>query len=130
MFNFLKTKTVAEVQKETPTQLTLEFTKDIRPLWKSLASKKEITREDMAALCIYRSTIKNEGVEGAKSRLLKSFSPVTNTIKLANGTTPYGAMYAGLIYLHCSNIVKWITQEEIKSITEIAKEILKERHTK
>ena len=128
MFNLFKTKTVLEIQKEAPTQLVFELTQDVRPLWKELASKKGITRSDMAALCIYRSSFKGEGIEGAKFRLLKSFSPVTNTIKLANGAAPYYAMYDALMYIHCSTFIKWLGIEETKSFMKVVQEILKERY--
>src|SRR5450631_2804852 len=102
MFNFLKSKkdtdttevisTVPEaIAEETPTTFT-----DIRPQWKELAGKKELTSSDMAALHIYRAMVKGEGLEGAKSRLKKAFRPVTCEKKLINGARVWGGYQAAL----------------------------------
>src|SRR5271165_4268355 len=100
MFNFLKSKqdtpainpVIAKVETLEPP----ETYQDIRPQWKVLAAKKEITSSDMAALHCYRALVKNEGKEGAIARLKKSFRPIHSSIKLSNGATPYQSLTISL----------------------------------
>jgi len=96
---------------------------DIRAQWKALAASREITREDIAALCIYRSMYTGEGKEGAISRLQKSFKPISNLVKLENGAYPYGALDTALWLAKKSTLVSWLTEEERTELLSIAKEI-------
>lgn len=52
----------------------------LRADWKSAASKKKLTKESLAAWAIIR---------GADPR--RGFSPIVNSVKLANGASPWGA---------------------------------------
>jgi hypothetical protein len=94
--------------------------KDIRQQWKAHAASKKITSQDIAALCIYRSLVKEQGEEGALSRLKKSFTPVTNPVKLANGASPMFSMRQALWMVKNSVFTEWLTDEEYKPIGEIA----------
>jgi len=95
--------------------------KDIRTQWKALAAERNITREDIAALCIYRAMYKEEIPTGAKSRLHKSFKPITNPVKLANGTAPYGALEAAVSWIRYSAFSKWLDKDEMDALIEAAK---------
>lgn len=97
--------------------------KDIRQNWKALAAEQKVTREDIAALCIYRALVKNQGKEGAISRLRKSFIPVTNPIKLQNGAAPYHALSVALWCVKYSAIHNWLDESERQSLVTMAKEI-------
>lgn len=94
--------------------------KDIRQQWKAHAASKKITSQDIAALCIYRALVKEQGQEGALSRLQKSFTPITNPVKLANGQAPSAALKFALWYVGQSVMVDWLTEEEYKPIGEMA----------
>lgn len=97
--------------------------KDIRQQWKALAAERKINREDIAALCIYRSLTKNEGKEGAIGRLRKSFNPITNSTKLDNGAAPYYALSLALWCVKYSTILSWMDEEDKQQVLSIAKEI-------
>ena len=99
--------------------------KDIRQNWKALAADRKITSEDIAALCIYRALVKEQGIEGALSRLRKSFKPITNPVKLENGADPNLALKNSLWSVKYSAIKGWLTEEEFKPILEMAAEIRK-----
>ena len=106
------------------TEATSEQTrnlKDIRPLWKARAAAREITRADIAALCVYRALIKGEVPDGAKSRLHKSFSPITNQVKLANGAKPYGSMEYALYAIKYSCFADWLDPDQLKQLMNAAK---------
>lgn len=94
--------------------------KDIRQQWKAHAASKKITAQDIAALCIYRALAKEQGQEGALSRLQKSFTPVTNPVKLANGQAPSAALKSALWAVGRSVMVEWLTEEEYKPVGEMA----------
>jgi len=93
--------------------------KDIRQNWKALAADRNIKSEDIAALCIYRALVKEQGIEGALSRLRKSFKPITNPVKLANGADPDLALKNALWLTRYSALSKWLTEEEFKPIWEM-----------
>lgn len=97
--------------------------KDIRQQWKALAEKREIKSEDIAALCIYRALVKNEGKEGAILRLRKSFNPVTNPVKIENGAAPYFSLSTALWAVKYSTVLTWLDETEKQSLIAIAKEI-------
>lgn len=121
MFNFLKSKK-DETQTEVTTSSAQSYT-DIRAKWKALSAAREITKEDIAALCIYRSMFKGEGKEGAISRLRKSFIPISNLVKLENGAYPFGALDSALWLAKNSTLVSWLTEDEKKELLALAKEI-------
>lgn len=97
--------------------------KDIRQNWKALAADRKITREDIAALCLYRALVKGQGKEGAISRLQKAFKAITNPIKLENGAYPYGALESSLWAIKHSTLVAWLDEDEKTSLLALAKEI-------
>jgi len=119
MFNLFK-----QVEKtiQTP-EVISESAKptDIRAQWKALAAKKEITKEDMAALCLYRSLIKDQGLEGAVSRLKKSFSPLKNQVKIDNTDHIYGTMFRAIHMAKYSHLAKWITKKELDNLLVLVK---------
>ena len=149
MFNFLKSnKDEVKTEVITVTEATAEETPkaftDIRPQWKELAGKKELTSSDMAALHIYRAIVKGEGLEGAKSRLKKAFRPITSEKKLINGAQAWGGYQAalhGISYLSWrynaetrkganvkvyTTAATWLNESELKTLLEIAEQLKKE----
>lgn len=100
--------------------------KDIRQNWKALASDRKIKSEDIAALCIYRALVKEQGIEGALSRLHKSFKPITNPVKLANGADPTLSLKNALWSTKYSAFKEWLTEEEFKPPWEMAHAIRKD----
>jgi citrate synthase len=98
--------------------------KDIRTQWKALAAAKEITCEDIAALCLYRTLFNEQQSAEAKSRLHKSFSPIKNEIKLANGAQPYDALVAALRTIKYSHVAQWLDEEDRVKMLGLAKETL------
>ena len=133
MFNFLKsrkdtqvTTQVITITPEVIVQETPIVFKDIRPQWKDLAAKHNISKADMAALCVYRSLVKNQGKEGAIGRLQKSFKPITNPVKLANGAHAHRAVKEALRSISYSTFKTWLSEDELKAVITLAKEIGKE----
>ena len=120
MFNFLKKADSAKTIETSVSQTPVSF-KDIRPQWKALAQERKITKEDIAALCIYRALVKGEVPEGAKTRLHKAFRPITNQIKIANGAAPYAALDTALYSLKYSAFAKWLSEDEMKALIAAAK---------
>lgn len=119
MFTFFKK---AETANQT-TEVTSESkSTDIRAQWKALAAEKKLTVEDMAALCLYRSILKGEGLDGAISRLKKSFSPITSKVKLENGCTPYGSMLRAAGFAQYSHLKDWLTKEEKEQLAKLGNE--------
>jgi hypothetical protein len=96
---------------------------DIRPQWKALAADRKITSQDIAALCIYRSMIKGKGKDDAIERLRRSFIPVTNPIKLANGAAPFWGMTLALYMIRNSTLIEWLSPDEKQELLLIAKSI-------
>jgi hypothetical protein len=120
MINFSNTEATLQSTSEAAKPI-----KDIRPQWKALAAKREITSEDIATLCIYRAVYKEQILEGAKTRLQKSFSPITNPVKLENGAVAYGAMITALNSIKYSHFAEWLDKEELQQLIDAAKETLK-----
>ena len=105
--------------------------KDIRQNWKTISSAKTITSTDVVALCIYRTLQQEESVAEALQRLKKSFTPITNSIKLANGATPHFSLrttLAGFWYLKYNNssLTRWLPEENYEAVRAMALELLKE----
>ena len=100
--------------------------KDIRQQWTALAAAKQITRQDIASLCIYRSLVKEQGKDGALSRLQKSFTPVTNKVKLENGAHPQHALRNALWLIKQSSLWSWLETDEQRSLEILSKELSKE----
>ncbi len=122
MFNFLKSNkdnTEAIIEQ---TSEAVKPPKDIRPQWKALAADRKITKEDIAALCIYRAVFKGQIPDGAKTRLQKSFTPITNQVKLENGADPYGAMTTAINSIRYSHFAEWLDKEELQQLIDAAKE--------
>jgi hypothetical protein len=119
MFNFFKAKkATAEVTEPTVSETKI---KDIRPHWKALAADRKITKEDIAALCIYRAMFKEQVPEGAKTRLHRAFKPITNKVKLENGAYPYGSLESAMYSIKYSAFAKWLNEEEMKALLAAAK---------
>lgn len=91
--------------------------------WKALAEKREITSQDIAVLCIYRSLYKNEGKDGAIKRLRKSFSPVTNSVKLENGVLPYYSLHLALTCVKQSPVMGWMDKDIAEQLFSIARSV-------
>lgn len=98
---------------------------DTRAKWKARAAVRIITSSDIAALCIYRSIKQDEGVEGAKSRLRKSFCPITNPVKLNNGAAPFASLNNALWATRGSVFCSWLTADEQAKVWAIATELRK-----
>lgn len=108
--------------------------KNIRQQWKAFATARKITSRDIAALCIYRSLLKRDeaipqgyGKEGAIKRLRKSFKPITNTVKLENGCTPFCTMVESLRLIKYSEVFKWLDEADQKEMQALATELAKEK---
>jgi hypothetical protein len=99
---------------------------DTRAKWKARAALRNITSADIAALCIYRSVMRGEGLEGAESRLRKSFFPITNKVKLDNGAAPFGSLNSALWSVRGSVLYSWLTPSEQDAVWKIAQELRKE----
>ena len=110
--------------------------KDIRQQWKALAAARKITPKDVAALCVYRALLKTPdvdtlrtaitqgyGKEGAIHRLLKSFKPITNQVKLSNGAEPYGCLMTSLRLAKYSEVYSWLDEEDKVLLQNLATEI-------
>lgn len=96
---------------------------DIRQQWKALAAERKITREDIAALALYKTLFKGQGKEDAIARLRKSFISITNLIKLQNGAYPYGALESALWSVKYSAVYSWLQEDEKEKLVALAKEI-------
>lgn len=120
MFNFFKPAQATTEAINTTSEATKPI-KDIRPQWKALAAAREITKEDIAALCIYRAVRKGQIPEGAVSRLQKSFKPITNKTKLENGAYPYGSLDTAMNSIKYSNFAKWLDEAELKQLLDAVK---------
>jgi hypothetical protein len=126
MFSLFKSKKdTIEVTPETQVSESQKSFTDIREKWKALAADRKITKEDIAALCIYRSLIKGEGLDGAKGRLYKAFTPISNPVKLENGSQPYGSLSQALGCVRWSNVIKWLDKDEAKSLEEMAQTLFR-----
>jgi hypothetical protein len=119
MFNFMKKADTATTEAQAST--TQPTFKDIRPLWKALAKERKITKEDIAALCIYRAMVKGEVPEGAKTRLEKAFKPITNPVKLENGADPHGALKSAIWSIKYSKFAEWLDKDQFAALLEAAK---------
>jgi len=111
MFNFMKKADTATTEAQAST--TQATFKDIRPQWKALAKERKITKEDIAALCIYRAMVKGEVPEGAKTRLEKAFRPITNVVKLENGADPHGALKSAIWSIKYSKFAEWLDKDQL-----------------
>lgn len=120
MFNFFKS-TKDTTEANTTTSEATKPIKDIRPQWKALAAARKITKEDIAALCIWRALYKEQVPEGAKTRLHKAFKPITSRVKLENGAYPYGALETALNSIKYSNFAKWLDADELKVLLNAAR---------
>lgn len=98
--------------------------KDIRTQWKALAAAKEITREDIAALCLYRTLFVDKDAVEAKARLFKSFAPITNKIKLENGAIPRESLRYALNSIKYSHVLQWLDEDDRVKMLELAKATL------
>lgn len=121
--------TIIENKPEATSEEPKSYT-DIRDEWKALAASRKITAPDIAALCIYRAMIHGQGKDGAIAQLKKSFTPVTNPIKLSNGVLPNNGLYYALATLTISFrqgygpiFLNWITKDEKQELAEIAASI-------
>jgi hypothetical protein len=92
---------------------------NIREFWKQLANKKEITRADIAALCLLKA-LRQEDPALAKIYLNQSFKPITNTVKIANGAYPRYALWSALGSADSCQTSKQLTDEEKKALKVLA----------
>jgi hypothetical protein len=95
----------------------------VKAIWKILADARTISAQDIAALCLLRS-LKSEDTENTKARLHRAFSPITNEIKLKNGSTPYGSLERALRWLKYSEFAKQLPEATLKEMEALAKETL------
>jgi hypothetical protein len=110
----------------TTTQTATTTFTDIRPQWKAKAKARTISKADMITLCAYRAARRQEGSAGAAQRLKKTFAPITNPIKRANGAEPWGALrYMDRMIDQCS-LMSWLTPDERTEISAIAKAAIRE----
>lgn len=121
MLNFSKSNKDTTEATNTTSEAIIRPIKDIRPQWKALAASRQITKEDIAAYCIWKSLYNDQIPESTKERLLKSFSPITNKIKLENGADARGALRVAINSLKYSNVAQWLDEDELKLLLEEAK---------
>lgn len=102
--------------------------------WLRLANNKQIIAADVAALCIYlaiRNKSESESedditaleISDAASRLKRAFSPITNTVKLANGADPYYSLKLALFRSKYSAFAQSLTGQQQAWIAKIAQEL-------
>src|SRR4051812_41631628 len=111
---------------------------EIKARWVELAQNNTNTAVHHAQLCILRAMAsKHEDKTAvAKHLLRKAFTPVTRTVKLANGRTPFDAIE------QCFTSYRWggthklilgveaeklLTEDELKEYHEIAKSLCREK---
>jgi len=92
---------------------------NIKEFWKQLADKKTIASNDVAVLCILKA-FHQEDPELAKVYLSKSFKPITNTTKLANGAYPRYALWMALTSVPSSKLFAILTDEEKEKTKALA----------
>lgn len=107
----------------TEEQITLAPFTDIRAKWKALSDNRLIKKQDMVALCIYRSMVANEDKDAAIKRLRKSFTPISNPSKLYNGSRPYYGLKSARQLIGKSELIKWLTIDESVLFISILEEI-------
>jgi hypothetical protein len=125
MFFTKKADTATPVTIETPVSDTQIAFTDIRPQWKALAADRKITKEDIAALCFYRSLIKGAITEDALARLRRSFKPITNLTKIENGADPIGARKDASRMVKYSTVFTWLSESEQKLLLAFSIDVLK-----
>jgi hypothetical protein len=114
--------TIIETTTEATSATPKSFT-DIRSKWKARAAIRNTTSADIAALCIYRSMIRGECKQATIARLRRSFTPVSNPIKLQNGHSRWHGLASGLFAVKFSPLLEWMTKEESVELLGIAKSI-------
>lgn len=117
----LHLNTTESAASESATSFT-----DIRPQWRMLAKERKITKEDIAALCLYRSLIKGGIKEDTLARLRKSFKPISSQIKLDNGAYPYGSLQEAIRMVKYSNLAQWLTKDEAALLHSLGQNVLKD----
>lgn len=94
---------------------------DIRPQWRALAADRKITREDIAALCLYKAMLKDQVPALAVTKLQKAFKAVSNPVKIENGAAPFAARDAAMNAVKYSTLTGWLTAEEQTKLMDAAK---------
>lgn len=91
--------------------------------WKQSARSKLITSYDMALLAFVKALNKDKPLEQASYYLSKSFKPITNKRKLANGAHPYFGMWDAIRNCKHSLLAKFLDEETISKIDVLASNI-------
>lgn len=98
---------------------------EFKTQWKQLASKKALTRYDMAILALLKASRKDKPFEEASKYLLASLKPISNPKKIACGAHPYGAMWDAVRYYSSGSteLQKKLSEEELAKIKVLAANI-------
>jgi hypothetical protein len=92
---------------------------EFKTQWKQLASKKALTRHDMAILALLKASRKDKPFEEASKYLLASLRPISNIKKIGCGARPYLAMWDGVRYCIIKAnevLLKKLSEEELSKI--------------
>jgi hypothetical protein len=100
---------------------------NVLAVWKELAKKNAVSKEDLATLCILKGMHKGDDAL-AKRKLNQSFAPITNTKKLENGAYPRVALWFALRGAHSSKIAGSLTPEEREELKKRAYSLCSSRY--
>lgn len=94
---------------------------DIKKLWKDRANAKLNTVTDHIHYCVLRAMISKSNDKEAivKHLIRKSFTPVTNTIKVANGRFPFDTIFHNMYRLSKNSHLLGIEVDKILDEDEI-----------
>lgn len=97
-------------------------------LWKKLANEKKIQSRDVAAYVLIKALYakSNDKLEVAKALLYKSFTPITNSNKLANGSTTFGCLEYALNRAYWSTLMEELMPEEKEQFLSLMGKLQKE----
>lgn len=97
-------------------------------LWKKLANEKKIQSRDVAAYALIKALYakSNDKLEVAKALLYKSFTPITNSNKLANGSTTFSGLGYALYRAYWSTLMEELTPEEKEQFLSLMGKLQKE----
>jgi len=97
-------------------------------LWKKLANQKKIQSRDVAAYAMIKAihAKSNDKLEVARALLYKSFTPITNANKLANGSTTFDGLEYALFRAQWSILIGELTADEQKMFRSLVEQLIKE----
>lgn len=108
--------------------------KDIKEIWRALAQNKQITAKHMVEYAILRAirSDRSDKLSSVRYFIRKSFTPITNTSKLANGRKPFDILarwdvsYRNNNYILGQKAEDILTDEELKEFVDLYKCVVPE----